>query len=44
VAGGVGAADDGREALAAWLEALAALRDGLTTFLDDTEKGGDHVR
>jgi len=36
--------DDGREALAAWLEALAALRDGLTTFLDDTEKGGDHVR
>ena len=36
--------DDGRAALDAWLGSLASLRDGLTSFLDDTAKGGDHVR
>ena len=36
--------DDGRQALAAWLGSLETLRDGLTTFLDDSRKGGDHVR
>jgi DNA-binding PadR family transcriptional regulator len=35
--------DDGRAALDAWLDSLAALRDGLTSFLDDAKKGGDHV-
>ena len=36
--------DDGRSLLAACLEALGVLRDGLTTFLDDSRKGGEHVR
>jgi PadR family transcriptional regulator, regulatory protein PadR len=36
--------DDGRAALEAWLGSLASLRDGLTGFLDDAPKGGDHVR
>lgn len=36
--------DDGRSALDAWLGSLASLRDGLTSFLDDAPKGGDHVR
>ena len=36
--------DDGRTALEAWLGSLASLRDGLTSFLDDAAKGGDHVR
>ena len=35
---------EGHELLRSWLVALAQLRDGLTTFLDRTEKGGDHVR
>jgi DNA-binding PadR family transcriptional regulator len=34
----------GHELLDAWIAALAQLRDGLTTFLDRTERGGDHVR
>ncbi len=36
--------EDGETALAAWRHALETLRDGLTAFLDDTRKGGDHVR
>jgi PadR family transcriptional regulator, regulatory protein PadR len=36
--------DDGRAALGAWLDSLETLRDGLTAFLDDSRKGGDHVR
>jgi len=36
--------EDGHAALAAWLESLATLRDGLATFLEDAPKGGDHVR
>jgi PadR family transcriptional regulator, regulatory protein PadR len=36
--------DDGRAALAAWLESLASLREVLGTFIDDARKGGDHVR
>jgi len=36
--------DQGDELLAAWRVALAQLRDDLTTFLDRTEEGGDHVR
>jgi PadR family transcriptional regulator PadR len=36
--------DQGDELLAAWRAALAQLRDDLTTFLDRTEEGGDHVR
>ena len=35
--------DDGHDLLAAWLAALDELRDGLTTFLEQTQKGGDHV-
>jgi DNA-binding PadR family transcriptional regulator len=35
--------DEGRSALAAWLDAIGTLRDELTTFLDHA-KGGDHVR
>jgi PadR family transcriptional regulator len=36
---------DGRAVLALWLDSLASLQDGLTTFLDQAkEKGGDHVR
>ena len=34
----------GNELLAAWRASLAQLRDGLTTFLDRTQEGGDHVR
>jgi PadR family transcriptional regulator PadR len=36
--------DQGHALLLAWLAALAQLRDGLTTFLDRTQEGGDHVR
>jgi PadR family transcriptional regulator, regulatory protein PadR len=36
--------DDGRAALGAWLDSLETLRDSLTAFLDDSRKGGDHVR
>jgi PadR family transcriptional regulator, regulatory protein PadR len=36
--------DQGQELLLAWHTALAQLRDGLTTFLDRTQEGGDHVR
>lgn len=36
--------DDGRELLAEWLRALGGLRDELTTFLDESEKGGEHVQ
>ena len=37
--------DDGRAVLALWLDSLGALRDGLTTFLDQAQrKGGDDVR
>jgi PadR family transcriptional regulator PadR len=36
--------DDGQAALGAWLDSLETLRDGLTAFLDDSRKGGDHVR
>lgn len=35
---------DGRSVLALWLDSLGALQDGLTTFLDQAKKGGDHVR
>src|SRR5215510_391757 len=35
---------EGHELLAAWRRALAQLRDGLITFLDRTQEGGDHVR
>jgi PadR family transcriptional regulator PadR len=35
---------DGRELLAAWLDSLAELRDGLQRFLDDaSRRGGDDV-
>jgi PadR family transcriptional regulator PadR len=34
----------GHAVLDAWLDSLGALRDGLTTFLDNARtKGGDHV-
>ena len=36
--------DDGREVLAAWLRAIAGLRDGLSAFLDRAQEGGDHVQ
>jgi poly-beta-hydroxybutyrate-responsive repressor len=36
--------DEGRAALDTWLDALESLRDGLTAFVDDARKGGDHVR
>lgn len=36
--------DDGHAALRAWLESLATLRDGLTSFLDDGAKEVKHVR
>ena len=36
--------DDGRALLGTWLEALGVLRDDLTTFLDDSREGGEHVR
>jgi DNA-binding PadR family transcriptional regulator len=35
---------EGRAALDAWLDSLDSLRDGLTDFIDDARKGGDHVR
>jgi len=35
---------EGRAVLASWLDALAELRDDLTVFLDDAQKGGDDVR
>jgi DNA-binding PadR family transcriptional regulator len=35
---------EGHALLAAWLAALDQLRDGLSTFLDTAQKGGDHVR
>ena len=35
--------EEGRVVLQAWLDSLGALRDGLTTFLDDARRGGDHV-
>jgi len=35
---------EGHKLLAAWRGALAQLRDDLTTFLDRTQEGGDHVR
>jgi len=35
---------EGRGVLAAWLDALAELRDDLTLFLDDAQRGGDDVR
>jgi PadR family transcriptional regulator PadR len=36
--------DQGHELLDAWVTALAQLRDGLTTFLDRVQEGGDYVR
>ena len=36
--------DEGHELLAAWLQAIEELRDGLTGFLENTQEGGDHVR
>ena len=37
--------DQGRAALAAWLESLEVLRHNLTTFLDQAQRrGGDDVR
>ena len=35
---------EGHDLLAAWLAAVERLRDGLTTFLETTQEGGDHVR
>jgi PadR family transcriptional regulator, regulatory protein PadR len=35
---------EGHELLAAWLASIERLRDGLTTFLETTQEGGDHVR
>jgi len=35
---------EGHAVLASWLAAVEQLRDGLTSFLDRAEKGGDHVR
>ena len=35
--------DEGRAVLDTWLGSLEELRDGLTTFLDHPQKGGDHV-
>jgi DNA-binding PadR family transcriptional regulator len=34
---------EGRTALDAWIDSLESLRDGLTEFIDDARKGGDHV-
>jgi PadR family transcriptional regulator PadR len=37
--------DEGSAVLASWLDALDALRDGLTSFVDQArKKGGDDVR
>jgi poly-beta-hydroxybutyrate-responsive repressor len=35
---------DGETVLELWLDSLGSLRDRLTTFLDQAQKGGDHVR
>jgi PadR family transcriptional regulator PadR len=35
---------DGREVLSLWLDSLGVLQDELTTFLDQAQKGSDHVR
>ena len=35
---------EGHDLLAAWLEAVEELRDGLTDFLERAQKGGDNVR
>ena len=35
--------DEGRAVLDSWLRSLDELRDGLTVFLDRTQRGGDHV-
>jgi PadR family transcriptional regulator PadR len=35
---------EGHDLLAAWLEAVEELRDGLTDFLERARKGGDNVR
>lgn len=35
---------DGQEVLARWLDSLGVLQDELTRFLDQAQKGGDHVR
>ena len=35
--------EEGRVVLQAWLDSLGVLRDGLTAFLDDARRGGDHV-
>lgn len=35
--------DQGRAVLDSWLGSLEQLRDALTTFLENTPKGGDHV-
>ena len=35
---------EGHAVLASWLAAVEQLRDGLTMFLERSEKGGDHVR
>jgi PadR family transcriptional regulator PadR len=34
---------EGRAVLDSWLRSLDELRDGLTVFLDRTQRGGDHV-
>jgi len=36
--------DEGRALLHQWLASLGALRDSLATFLDESRKGGEHVR
>jgi PadR family transcriptional regulator, regulatory protein PadR len=36
--------DQGRALLHEWLESLAALRDSLAAFLDQSREGGEHVR
>lgn len=36
--------EEGRELLAAWLQAIEELRDGLARFLEHAQEGGDHVR
>lgn len=37
--------DEGRRVLGSWLESLASLQDGISTFLDRARaKGGDNVR
>jgi DNA-binding PadR family transcriptional regulator len=35
--------DQGRAVLDSWLGSLEELRDALTTFLENSRKGGDHV-